>query len=640
MMRDTKEIKMKFLRRDLFLSTRFESGYSYIIISYIDPNTQETKMEWKCSLQYLDYFYYSLKNLLSIKWGSKFELEIIKGLKNLDYSQIFRVDKKFKHEAFEKWVSRLASEGMNAFIIQGYIDLIANGSVSSSLLTFIASIDPSMIFSYFERIEEECKRTHFENKERLNARLLPFCQLLVLRHESNADIKHLEKLYDFNNEERKYYLKNWENYLTRILSLEPSPKLFLVDKWRFRKLLEIAREKKIRGFCESYVKFGSKNYDLSYQKGKLSLIITRERVSNIKDIEGIERLQDLDGIFLWENKITEIEGLEEFNKLEILGLQKNLISEIKGLDTLINLKELLLNSNNISKITGLEKLTKLKVFSAYSNKITKIEGLNTLHNLEILYLSGNLISGIKGLKNLKKLKELRLYNNNILELKDLDSLVSLENLLLHHNKITEIKGLENLTDLKYLNLSDNQISEIKGLDNLKNLKKLDLGHNQISEIKGLETLTNLEVLDLRDNQITEIKGLEKLINLKNLFLDTNKIEKIQGLDTLNNLEKLHLAENNIVEIKNLDNLKILQDLGLSMNKITGLKGLENLLRLHDIGLTKNLIPRAIYRKCRADDFEGFDARKCVEYCRNQIPKENWKKEWSNLAIYYGYEDPE
>lgn len=124
------------------------------------------------------------------------------------------------------------------------------------------------------------------------------------------------------------------------------------------------------------------------------------------------------------------------------------------------------------------------------------------------------------------------------------------------------------------------------------------------------------------------------------MLESNKIEEIQGLDPLKNLEKLHLAKNNLKEIKNLDNLRKLQDLGLSKNKITELKGLENILRLNDIGLTKNLIPRAIYRKCRADDFEGFDARKCVEYCRNQIPKEDWKKEWSNLAIFYGYEDPE
>ena len=248
--------------------------------------------------------------------------------------------------------------------------------------------------------------------------------------------------------------------------------------------------------------------------GHLFLNLRSKGITDISNIRGLNELSpylyDLD---LSNNQIKEIKGLETLENLRFLYLEKNQITEIKGLESLKNLEELDLSENLITEIMGLDTLTKLKRLNFYYNNISEIKGLEALTNLEDLIFTGNNISEIKGLESLTNLKDLSFTDN----------------------RITEIKGLEKLENLRQLVFDDNSISEIKGLETLINLKRLFFYDNQILEIKGLDSLVNLEGLYLPGNLISEIKGLESLTNLKKLRIHNNPIkqedlEQVGGLD--------------------------------------------------------------------------------------------------------------
>ncbi|MHA1254608.1 MAG: leucine-rich repeat domain-containing protein [Promethearchaeota archaeon] len=131
-------------------------------------------------------------------------------------------------------------------------------------------------------------------------------------------------------------------------------------------------------------------------------------ISDINEIEGLEKLTNLKKLDLSNNNITEIKGLEKLTNLSNLNLSTNNISEIKGLETLGNLRFLRLTNNHIKEINGLDNLTNLMTLFLDRNQITEIKGITKLTKLNALYLAGNDIPEIKGIENLKNLKRLDL----------------------------------------------------------------------------------------------------------------------------------------------------------------------------------------------------------------------------------------
>ena len=127
-------------------------------------------------------------------------------------------------------------------------------------------------------------------------------------------------------------------------------------------------------------------------------------INNINDLKGLEKIRDLEALYLYANQIKEIRGLDSLVNLRVLLLHYNQITEIKGLENLKSLEVLNLLGNEIVHIKGLENLTNLKILNLSENLITEIKDLSNLTNLEQLYLNENRISNINGLEKLKKLR--------------------------------------------------------------------------------------------------------------------------------------------------------------------------------------------------------------------------------------------
>ena len=105
------------------------------------------------------------------------------------------------------------------------------------------------------------------------------------------------------------------------------------------------------------------------KNGGLKLI--SKNIKSISEIKGLEKLVNLQGLYIAKNKITEIKGLEKLVNLQELIIAINQITEIKGLENLANLRELDLYHNQITEIKGLEKLANLQLLSIGDNPIPK-----------------------------------------------------------------------------------------------------------------------------------------------------------------------------------------------------------------------------------------------------------------------------
>lgn len=246
---------------------------------------------------------------------------------------------------------------------------------------------------------------------------------------------------------------------------------------------------------------------------------------NYKDIE-IDEYGYVISLSLCNKGLKNIpQIIENLSHLKILEFYYNQIKKIEALDKLPQLEELYLNWNQITEIEGLKNLSELQILSLTRNRINKIKNLEPLLKLKSLILDNNQIEIIEGLEDSYQLKVLGLAENQISKIRGLDNLSELENLTLDNNKITKIENLDELVKLKELSLAINQISKIEGLDNLSNLEYLLLNNNQITKIVNLENLSKLKVLDLGNNLIEKIEGIENLNELEDLNLDYNPLSE-------------------------------------------------------------------------------------------------------------------
>lgn len=214
------------------------------------------------------------------------------------------------------------------------------------------------------------------------------------------------------------------------------------------------------------------------------------RGSQVRKLEGLERLTSLTELYLSGNRIRKLEGLERPTSLTELYLSGNQISKLEGLDHLTSLTTLFLSHNQISKLEGLDGLTSLTVLDLSHNQIRKLEGLNALSSLTELYLSGNQIAKLEGL----------------------DHLTSLINLFLSGNRISKIDGLASLTSLRMLYLSKNQINNLEELKDLTQLQKLDVSGNKIQSVDDIKLLApilgqRLKDLKIHNNPFVASSGL-------------------------------------------------------------------------------------------------------------------------------------
>lgn len=352
---------------------------------------------------------------------------------------------------------------------------------------------------------------------------------------------------------------------------------------------------------------------------------------DIKYINGIENLVNLQTLDLSFNQINDISALKNLTNLKKLNILDNQISDIGALKRLTNLQELSLGQNQISDISLLEGLTNLESFESNCNSIKDISALKGLTNLKKIDLSSTQIddNDISNLENLKSLSFLRLAYNQISKIDVLKGLTKLEYLNLDGTKVSDAdrqalkKTLTNCLILDSAINNTNNVSNIgsqnsnaqiitfadKNLEkavrdninkptgdlyksDVEKITKLRAEYKNIKDISGIEYLTNLECLYLTTNSITDITPLKNLTNLEKLNIEFNEISDISVLQKLTKLNYLRLDANRIKDISGLKNLTKLQELGLCRNQISDISSLKGLTNLKELALSSNKISDA------------------------------------------------
>jgi Leucine-rich repeat (LRR) protein len=204
---------------------------------------------------------------------------------------------------------------------------------------------------------------------------------------------------------------------------------------------------------------------------------------------------------LMDNEITKINGLDKLNKLENLYLGSNMIQAIEGLSGMKRLKILTLNNNSIEEIKGLEGLDRLMTLNMDNNKIAKIKGLDDLKQLKILSLDLNRISIIEGL----------------------DGLFNLNGLFLVDNKIKSTQGISKMKKLSIIRLGDNYLREFVHYEQLSQLTKLGLDGNDITDIPLSLMVYCPRLEEILIDTINLPPILETFLNRNKMNLENTKI---------------------------------------------------------------------------------------------------------------------
>jgi len=169
------------------------------------------------------------------------------------------------------------------------------------------------------------------------------------------------------------------------------------------KTIEAFFDKKI-GFADENLeevvreKIGKPTGDI-YESDVIGVEELDANAREIKSLEGIQHLQNLEDLKFGYNQVSDISPLESLINLEWLFFVENAVSDISSLQSLTSLKGLLFGNNSVSDISPLENLNKLEWLSCSNNLVSDISPLQNLINLEVLYFRENRVSDISALVN-------------------------------------------------------------------------------------------------------------------------------------------------------------------------------------------------------------------------------------------------
>ena len=91
-------------------------------------------------------------------------------------------------------------------------------------------------------------------------------------------------------------------------------------------------------------------------------------------------------------------------------------TNLEGIEKLINLEELYCSSNNLTSLKGIENLINLETLYCYRNNLTDLNEIENLINLKDLSCWGNYyLTNLNGIENLINLKDLWCSNNDFSE---------------------------------------------------------------------------------------------------------------------------------------------------------------------------------------------------------------------------------
>jgi len=180
---------------------------------------------------------------------------------------------------------------------------------------------------------------------------------------SNNKITNVAPLVEMKNVKSLYLSGNQIEDLTALAKMEQLGYLNLANN----KITNVAPLSALKNV--TYLTLaGNQIEDIKplYSLPLKDLVLTRNKV---KDLSGIDQMNQLSKLFIGKNQIEDVTPLTKMTQLTELDLPNNELKDITPLSSLVNLQKLDLEANYISDVTPVSNLKKLVFLSFVANEI-------------------------------------------------------------------------------------------------------------------------------------------------------------------------------------------------------------------------------------------------------------------------------
>lgn len=395
---------------------------------------------------------------------------------------------------------------------------------------------------------------------------------------------YVEKRIDKIKTEEKEIYNDEEYILSKIIDFATTRPIEVISDFELKTKIEKAYyfepdsrlidDKGLRKFCEEHPEVKYLNL------GNCDKIMDFSPIGNLKNLEQLDLnncdyLYDIDFLKtctklkvlnIADTDIKYIDVVENMPDLEILNLSTNPVQDIRPLCNCRKLKDLVLwGCLSLENIDALKYCTTLRILDIDSIPVKSLDCLKDLPVLDTLLMDncGN-VSDFSFLKNLTTLKVLAC---------DGITSISTENL----------KNFSNLTNLVYLTLNNRKISNLEPLKNLINLREIQLKSNLIVDLKPLNNMVNMLKIDLSNNSsLVDLSPLCKMVNLTNFKMEGNTAAVLAANGSKKSITANMTVENFEV-VKNFPELKAFY---ISGNyRVKDLSPLMNCKKLEELSVT-------------------------------------------------------
>ncbi|XP_039156057.1 disease resistance protein RPV1 [Eucalyptus grandis] len=230
-----------------------------------------------------------------------------------------------------------------------------------------------------------------------------------------------------------------------------------------------------------------------------------------------------------------MEDLSNLKTLSFLRINDCAISEIRGLDRLENLRSLWLwELQQVQISLDLSNLNKLRYLVFKCGKLAEIqvELPPSLDRLDIDFCGS--LQKLPNLSNLKGLQKVQIMSCGKLNVEDLLNLKTLSCLYISDCAISEIRGLDRLENLRSLLLWElQQVEILPDLSNLNKLEYLDVYLcGNLVEIQG-ELPPSLERLEIKEcGSLQKLPDLSSLKGLREVKIDYCRKLNVKAISSL------------------------------------------------------------------------------------------------------------
>ena len=167
--------------------------------------------------------------------------------------------------------------------------------------------------------------------------------------------------------------------------------------------------------------------------------------------------------------LAEIMAPPEPNNKLVLRLTNSSVTDLAPLEKLTNLQWLYLDRTQVSNLAPLEKLTNLQWLSFARTQVSNLASLEKLTNLHTLYLDGTQVSNLVPLEKLTNLRSLNLNATQVSNLAPLEKLNNLEQLDLSRLKNLRPEQLKAMESLQSLIVDASRVQEFERTLNRRGL---------------------------------------------------------------------------------------------------------------------------------------------------------------------------